>query len=108
VAPPAQQRGAALQLRGVDRVFAGAVVAHGGQASRDVDWRLASVLPGEGFEESWPRSGKPQMVRTMRLSPERAEHDAAVLQGRAMPELERLFREHHERVPRRLSPLYEC
>jgi len=44
----------------------------------------------------------------MRLSPERAEHDVAVLQGRAMPELERLFREHHERVPRRLPPLYPC
>jgi hypothetical protein len=44
----------------------------------------------------------------MRPSPERAEHDAAVLQGRTMPELERLFREHHERVRRRLPPLYEC
>jgi hypothetical protein len=44
----------------------------------------------------------------MRLSPERVEHDVAVLQGRAMPELERLFREQHARVPRRPPPIYPC
>ena len=96
----------------MDRVFAGAVVAHGGQASRDVVWRVslrwitvrASSSHSRSSEGSW-RSGRPQMVRTMT---ERVEHDVAVLQGRAMPELERLFREHHERVRRRLPPLYEC
>jgi hypothetical protein len=45
-----------------------------------------------------------------RVREDRAEHRVAVLQGRAMPDGERLFREHHERNgrARRLRPLYEC
>jgi hypothetical protein len=43
-----------------------------------------------------------------RAREESAEHRVAVLQGRAMPDGEREFREHHARSPRRLPPLYEC
>ena len=53
-------------------------------------------------------SAKRSTAQQRRAREDRAEHRVAVLQGRAMPELERLFREHHERVPRRLPPLYPC
>jgi hypothetical protein len=43
-----------------------------------------------------------------RAREESAEHRVAVLQGRAMPDVEREFREHHARSPRRLPPLYDC
>jgi hypothetical protein len=36
------------------------------------------------------------------------EHRVAVLNGLAMPDVEREFREHHARSPRRMPPLYEC
>jgi len=55
-----------------------------------------------------PLKESPRRQAERRLREDRAEHRVAVLQGRAMPELERLFREHHERVPRRLPPLYPC
>jgi hypothetical protein len=53
-------------------------------------------------------SAKRSTAQQRRAREDRAEHRAAVLQGRAMPELERMFREQHERVRRRLPPLYEC
>lgn len=43
-----------------------------------------------------------------RAREERVEHSVAVLKGRAMPDLEREFREHHARRPQRLPALYEC
>jgi hypothetical protein len=43
-----------------------------------------------------------------RAREEIAEHRLAVLQGREMPDVEREFREHHARSPRRMPPLYEC
>jgi hypothetical protein len=45
---------------------------------------------------------------TRRAREESAEHRLAVFHGRAMPDVEREFREHHARGPRRLPPLYEC
>jgi hypothetical protein len=55
-----------------------------------------------------PLKESPRRQTERRVREERVEHDVAVLQGRAMPELERLFREQHERVRRRQPPLYEC
>jgi hypothetical protein len=55
-----------------------------------------------------PLKESPRRQAERRVREERAEHRVAVLQGRAMPELERLFREQHERVRRRLPPLYPC
>jgi hypothetical protein len=57
-----------------------------------------------------PLKESPSRYAQRRTREDRAEHRVAVLQGRAMPDGERLFREHHERRerPRRLPPLYEC
>jgi hypothetical protein len=56
-----------------------------------------------------PLKESPSRYAQRRAREDRAEHRVAVLQGRVMPDGERLFREHHERnEPRRLPPLYEC
>lgn len=55
-----------------------------------------------------PLKESPRRHAQRRAREERAEHRVAALQGRALPDVEREFREHHERRPRRLPPLYEC
>jgi hypothetical protein len=55
-----------------------------------------------------PQKESPSRYTQRRAREETAEHRVAVLQGRAMPDGEREFREHHARSPRRLPPLYEC
>jgi len=57
-----------------------------------------------------PLKESPSRYAQRRAREDRAEHRVAVLQGRAVPDGERLFREHHERDERRrrLPPLYEC
>ena len=44
-----------------------------------------------------PLKESPSRHAQRRAREDRAEHRVAVLQGRAMPDGERLFREHHER-----------
>ena len=51
-----------------------------------------------------PLKESPSRHAQRRAREDRAEHRVAVLQGRAMPDGERLFREHHERNERPPAP----
>jgi hypothetical protein len=55
-----------------------------------------------------PMKESPRRQAERRVREDQAEQRVAVLQGREMPDGERVFREQHERMRRRLPPLYEC